>query len=313
MFWFFLFFLIFTGVAISIWRGGAKRQAGSPQGTTQWREAHSVAVAGGMIAILCAVFALVCLLIASTTVVGAREIGIVTTYDAYHSTLGPGWHLVPPWSDTETFTTRINRDKEKVAVTLKSEAEGTPGATADVSLAVRWHIADVTHAKSLWSNYKTFGEVSDVLMDTEIASSTRATLGEYTPSAAKDGENIRPIAGYLQRDLQENVTDDGVVIDSVSLSNVDLEKTVEDRLRAVIAQQGDLAKSRVELQQATIDAQANKARQSGLTPQTLAQSCIELLRAAIDQHYDQPLPATLNCGITGVSGAAQTPIIVGQK
>lgn len=313
MFWIFVVCAAIAACAFLIRRGGKRKAAGSPQGSAEAREARSITLTGTVIMVLAAGVAALCLIVASITVVGAREIGIVTTFNAYHSTEGPGWHIVPPWSETERFTTRIQRVKRKVAVTLKSEAAGTPGATADISLVARWHIADVKHAKSLWTNYQTLDRVSDYLVNTELDSSTRAVLGEYTPGAAKDGQNIRPINGYVQRDLQDNVVDNGVVVDSIALSNVDLDDQVEDRLRSVVAQQGDLAKSRIELEQATIDAKANRVRQQGLTAQTLAQSCIELLRAAVDQHYDHDLPATLNCGLTGVSGAAQTPVIVGQR
>lgn len=250
--------------------------------------------------------ALIVLALSSTIHVGSREVGVVTSLSKYESTQGPGWHVVSPWSSVQRFTTRIQTVELKgVPVTLAPESANGVGATAKVSARMRWHIADAIErndksARDLWLKYKNFDTVASQLVMPEAQVSARETLGDYTPGKARAGAYIREISTAFRDNLAEAVGDDGIVIDSVSITDVDLNEDVERRLREAVAAEGDLAKARVSTERAREEAKANRERQASLTREALIQQCLEITNRW-DASRNGALPATWNC--LGGSGA----------
>lgn len=250
------------------------------------------------------------MLIASfTTHVGSREVGIVTSLSKYDQTVGPGWHFTKPWSSVERFTTRIQTtDLAGVPVTLKAETKDAPGATAKVTARIRWHIAEANNegeaARDLWFKYRNFDTVTKQLVRPEAQTSTREAMGDYTPKAAKDGHNIRLVGRAVYDNLRKAISDDGIVIDSVSVTDVDLDDTVEKRLRDAVAAEGDLARARIATERAKEEARANAARQTSLTREALIQQCLEVTDGW-DVSKSGPLPAVWTC----VGGSGATPVL----
>lgn len=259
-------------------------------------------------------FAILFLIMQSTVVVGAREVGVITNFATYDGTAGSGWHLVKPWSGIERFDTRIQRDSVTVdqvqlaGETTKDEAGQTikiPGAVADqVKLTIRWHIGNAgdggaspelsaTKAKNLWAKYRNFTAVSDQLVTPEIKTSTNEVLGGINAADAKDGTQRRTLGKKVQENLQGVVGDDGVAVDSVSITDLDLNKDAQDRLNQAVAAQGKLATDRVEQERAKVQAETNKLRQVNSTPTSLIQQCFDLVRFYGEQHRD--LPPTFDC------------------
>ncbi len=249
----------------------------------------------------------------STVHVGSREVGVVTTFSRYDHTEGPGWHLTTPWSSVDKFTTRIQTlEQRKIKVTLRSESQGAPGATAEVSVTVRWYIADAgetgdSTAKDLWFKYQSFDNVRDMLVTAETQTSTREAMGDYTPRDAKAGQNVRKLGAAVASNLTRALADDGVVVDSVNVTDVDLADDVERRLRDAVAAEGKLATDRVELERAKVQAEINKTRQLNMTPQTITQNCFDLVRFAIENKVT--LPATFDCGMS----RGGTDVLIGAK
>lgn len=251
---------------------------------------------GISIAVLLSVIAVLTLVLSSVTHVGSNEEGITNNFGTYTGTVGPGVHLVAPWTDTEKFTTRVqSKDVENSRVTLKSESETVVGIPASVDLTFRYHLAGLDKAKDMWRKYRTFGEVTKRLVVPEAKSSIRVVMGQYTPAQAKNGENVRKIGTEIKSNLGEALDDDGVIVDSVSVTDIGFSDDVEKRLAQIQAADANAQKAKVDAQtrldtaktdKLTADQQAaaDAVRRTTATRETLIQDC---LRVAANLH--QPM------------------------
>jgi regulator of protease activity HflC (stomatin/prohibitin superfamily) len=242
----------------------------------------------------------------SATTVSARAVGIQTAFGRYQSTLSAGFHWTAPWSGVEEFSTQVqylelNTD-DHVDVNYKGGGKGVVDAT------IRWRI-DEENAQALWRKYREFDKVRDQLVKSSARDSIRVVIGSYVPNDARAGDNLRPITASVQADLQKNLTDDGVTIDSVSVTGVFLDDSTQKSLEKVIAAQNDIERAKADQERSKIDAQTAKIReQSGsLSPGALQRYCLEVTNAW-DNAKNGPLPATWNC-----LGGGSTPIVVGGK
>lgn len=254
------------------------------------------------VAVVFVVFTLIC----SATTVGARSVGIQTAFGKYQSTLDSGLHWTSPWSSVEQFSTNIqpldlDGKGESVSVSYKG------GGSGDVNATVRWQI-DAENAEKLWKKYRTFNNVRDQLVSSSAKDSFRVVLGEYTPTEARAGENLRPITEAVLNDLRNNLRDDGVKIDSISVKRVDLDAATQRSLERIVQANNDVERAKADQERAKIDAATAKLRetQGALSPQALVRLCLDVTNAW-DVSKNGPLPATWNC----VGNSA--PVLVGAK
>lgn len=243
----------------------------------------------------------------SATVVGARSVGVETSFGQYKGTLNPGLHFIAPWANVESFSTRVqylNLDSRDGGPNIRVKYDGGGGGNADA--VVRWRITE-PGAKLLWEKYKTFDNVRDQLVDSSSQDSFRVILGGYAPVDAIAGKNIRPVSLAVKTDLTSSVTDDGVYVDSVSLKNVTLDADVQKTLDRAVSAAGLVVVATQEQNRAVIDAQTAKIRENGgsLTPAALQRYCYEVTNSW-DVHKNGQLPATWNCA----TNSSSTPVIV---
>jgi regulator of protease activity HflC (stomatin/prohibitin superfamily) len=246
----------------------------------------------------------------SATTVSARSVGIQTAFGRYQSTLPAGFHWTSPWSGVEEFSTQVQylelnggeHGNGGVAVNYKGGGQGVVDAT------VRWRI-DQANAEQLWRKYREFGKVRDQLVVSSTRDSVRVVVGPYAPNDARAGQNLRPITGAVQADLTRTLADDGVDIDSVSVTAVLLDDNTQRSLEKVVAAQNDIERAKADKARAEIDAQTAKIReQSGsLSPGALQRYCLEVTNSW-DHNKNGELPATWNC-----FAGSQQPVVVGGK
>ena len=275
--------------------------------------AAATRAAGGIVtAAIALVLLIVLTLFTGFTTVDARAVGIQTSFGKYKSTMPNGLHRKAPWSSVEQFSTQVqyldldDTDGSKgndVAITYKGGGGGTVDAT------VRWRISEV-HAKDLWAKYKSFENVRDQLVNSSAKDSFRVVISKYGPNDARDGENLRPIADAVAADLSSTLSDDGVIVDSVSVKRINLDKNSQKALDAVVSANANVDRAKSEQQRAIIDSQTAeiRAKSGSLSGANLQRYCLEVTNAW-DVSKNGPLPATWNC----LGGSAGTPVIVNSK
>lgn len=256
--------------------------------------------------------------IASFTTVGARAVGIQTSFGQYRDTLESGAQLTAPWSSVEEFSTQIQTldlsdlDDTKgnaVAVAFSGTDKGQSGGNGVVNAVVRWQI-NKDKAEDLWKKYTTFERVESSLVLSESQDAFRQVIGGYEPNAARAGANIRPIADAVKAALTERLADDGILIDSVSIKRVDLDAATSKSLERTVIANNDVATAKAQQERAKIDNETAKLRaESGaLKPEAMARYCLEIVNSW-DVGKNGALPATFNCGLGG-GGAG---VLVGVK
>lgn len=230
----------------------------------------------------------------SITTVGARSVGIQTGFGKYTNTLHNGLQMTAPWSSVEEFSTQVQYldldDKHAVQVTFKG------GGGGEVRATPRWRI-DPGKAENLWKKFKTFEHVRDQLVNSTAKDSIRVTMSKYTPNEARSGEHLREIDAQVKADLNANLAQDGIIVDSLSIKGIKLDDRSQASLDKIVSANNDIERAKAEQQRARIDAETVKIRQrSGtLSPQGLARYCLEVVNNW-DVNKNGALPAGFTCG-----------------
>lgn len=241
----------------------------------------------------------------SFTTVSSRSVGVETSFGKYVGTLNNGPHFIAPWANVEEFSVAI-QPEDKVSDVQVNFIGGGDGF---VTATPRWHI-DRTAAESLWGKYREFDKVRDTLVTPSVRDSFRVVMGNYLPNTARDGKNLRPITDAVLADLNKNLRDDGIVIDSISVNGIGLSDNTQKSIEKTVTKNQDIESAKADQIRAKIDAETARIREKtgALTPAALQRFCYDVTDNWNVQQ-NGPLPATWNCN----AGGAQTPVIVGGK
>lgn len=243
----------------------------------------------------------------SATTVSARAVGIQTSFGRYQGTLPNGFHMTAPWSGVEEFSTQVqwlelNGAKDNNVGGTQVNYQG--GGKGVVDATIRWRI-NPDNADDLWRKYRTFEAVRDQLVQSASRDSIRVIVGAYAPNDARAGENLRKITGAVQTDLGGQLKDDGIQIDSVSVTGVFLDDVTQRSIEQIVQAENAVKKAEADKQRAIIDNEtANlRAKSASLGAGALQRYCLDVTNSW-DQSKNGPLPATWNCF------AAQQPSVV---
>jgi regulator of protease activity HflC (stomatin/prohibitin superfamily) len=241
-----------------------------------------------------------------TTTVSSRAVGIGTAFGKYTRTLDNGLQFKAPWESVEEFSTQVqyldldstDGSDNKVNVAYKGGGDGS------ISLTVRWGI-NKENAQDLWKKYRTFEQVTNQLVLSSAKDSVNAVVGRYSPNDARDGAKRKEIAIAIRSDLDVDLKDDGIYVDSVSVKSVDLSEKTQASIEAIVQANANIERARSEKVRAEIDADTAALRESkgALTGPALQRYCLEVTNNW-DAKKNGPLPATWNC-----LGASQDVIV----
>jgi regulator of protease activity HflC (stomatin/prohibitin superfamily) len=308
----FCVFLVLAGIAGAV-AGTARKTPPPGRSDAKWKARRPPARAATVVLALAAAG---CLFVSMVTVVGSREVGIVTSFGKYQSTQGPGWHFNAPWSDVERFSTRVQSLKrEGTKVTLLADSAtseqaearslAVPGGSGTVRATVRWAIADSKKAEALWRGYKDFATVQHNLVAPEADTSVQEVFGGQTATAARDGKNRRVLGQQVAANLQRSLDSEGIRVLSVIVTDVDLDADTEARLKSLAASSARLVQQQIDTKVAEEQARTNAARTGKRSiEQAQRDRCLDILADAVAHKAE--LPATLNCGL----GQNSTPTTV---
>lgn len=174
------------------------------------------------IAVLIAVVAAIASLFKTFAVIPVGNVGVVELFGQVSDRpLNPGIHLVNPFADVETYSTRLRDVKEKVETTSQ---EGL-AFNIDVSLQYR---LDPQKAVAV---YKTIGTDETAIVSSRFRSIVREITASY-PAEAIYSTKRQEVAGKLRQQLSEQLTPFGFVVEQTPLREIEL----PDKLQAAIQQ-----------------------------------------------------------------------------
>lgn len=259
------------------------------------------------VAVVAGLLLLVFTVVMSATTVSPRAVGIQTSFGRYQATLDNGFHWTAPWSSVEEFSTlaqplNVKDQAVSFAGTRVKDAQGVEtvsgsGGSGDFDGQILWSIdPSGKGAEKLWEKYKTYENVRDNLVDKAFREAGRVQIGKYNPVEAKDGANLRPINEAVLADLKESLGSRGIVIDTVTITDIALGESAQRSLDRIVEANANTERAKAEKERAGIDAetQAIRANSGSLTPEALVRYCLEVTNAW-DQGKNGPLPAGWNC------------------
>lgn len=255
------------------------------------------------------IFTLFC----SMTTVGARAVGIQTSFGRYDATLGQGFQWKPPWASVEEFPTFIQTMELRGTRGNENERGGQPvsyngGGKGVADATLRWSI-DQENAEALWRNFRSFDRVQNDLVETAAREAVRIAVGSFTATQAQSGDNTKAITDKVRSELTASLSAKGIKLDSVSVTGVFLDDETQASVSKVVQAQQDKARAQVEQEKAEIEAETAKIREKSgsLSDAALRRYCLEVTNSW-DNGKNGPLPATWNCLTTPAS-----PVLVGGR
>lgn len=240
-----------------------------------------------------------------STVVEAKNVGVVTTFGKPTGTMDPGFNLKKPWDKVTdidgTVQTRTYDTDNPLYVRIGD------GSRSAVSLALRWQIVP-DEADTIYADYRAddpTAEVGDKLVSPQLKAALQKTLGDYNPVAtlkvvkAEDTGEAAPsfapdfdaISEQLLSDLQgrsELVEILDVSVTYVSISD-NTQKALDDFTKAV----GQTVAAQQNKETSAAQAEANRELEGATSPAINQARCLDALNAAIENGYS--LPAGFNC------------------
>lgn len=249
---------------------------------------------GGAAALLLGVLIIV---LSITVAVPARTVGVVTAFGKPTGTLSNGLHFVKPWEKVEKMDASLqtNRYTHDTAVNVRLANQSE--ARADAS--IQWQLRE-EDAEKMYLDYREFERIQSDLVDREFRASVNAVLASYNPldaqAIAKGGIDLNEYADGIKTDMQRRMGG-AVEVRSVALPIINYD---EETQRKIDQLQSEVANTRAAEQSkntAREIAEANEILRQSLSPEVLAQRCIEAA--------ENVGAAPVGC----INGAGVTPLV----
>lgn len=264
---------------------------------------------GRKLAVVPLLASVVLLALSCTTIIQAKNVGVLTTFGKPTRSLNAGLHLKAPWQKvTELDGTKITN---KYAGDQRIEVRIGDGTTAAVETAIRWSIV-AEKADEIYADYRSDDvntNVREALVETVFTNAINAVFGQYNPTAdlvavdpnAEKRLNFVPdydgLAAEVTESMKERVAASGgyVQIEFVTISGISLSPETQKKINEF---QAEVARTQVALQAERTNraqAAANKALSDSVSnnPNVLVSRCLDTLQAMVESQ--QPVPAGFTC------------------
>lgn len=267
MTWQILFFvigLIVAGVAGLFWLLSRHDAGGS----------RARAVTIGALAVAVLSFLLGCF-----TIVGTRQIAIVTTFGRPTGvSLNNGFHAKFPWQMTHQMDGAVQIDKyvkvgshdERIMVRLGNQST----AWADVS--IRWQLRQ-SAAPELFQQYKTFDNVRVNLIERNLSVALNEVFAAFNPLDPQNLD-VSPLPGLARRaaDIMRKDVSGQVDIFDVNVPTIQYDQGTEDKINQLNQQRAQTSIALESQRTAEAQAKANEilSRSISNDPNVVVQNCI---------------------------------------
>ncbi|ARW57165.1 band-7-like membrane protein [Mycobacterium phage Riparian] len=243
---------------------------------------------------------LISLVLACTTIVGTRQVGIVTQWNRpTGETLSNGLHFILPWTSVHEMDAAIQNDVYNGDHRIQVRLGNNSTAMADVN--VRWEIKP-DQADELFQQYKTFDNVRSNLVERNLRTVLNEAFmafdplaGDPKPPVGPDGKPTGPAPKPVTLSsvtadalAQLQAKSDQVTILDLSVPVIDYDDNTEQKINAINAARADTTRAEQE---------AKTAEQKRLAAEELAKQPIPDLRIAIAACVNKMAETgqTLNC------------------
>lgn len=257
--------LVVTAVSL-LSRMTAKNPAGKTRATR-------IAVVTGVLTVLV-------LILGSTTIVSARNIGVVTTFGRPSGTLSNGLHAKAPWQKVTEMdgTIQIDNHTGESATTVRLGNN----STAFVDNSVRWRIQPAA-ADELFLDYRVFDNVRDNLVTRELRAALNEVFADFDPLAPEnsDGANVQALGDEVAEKLRVKVGDQ-IEILNVIVPLVNYDQATQDRINALNVEKANtrIAEQRAKTAEAEARANGILAASVSDSPNVLVSKCLDAAREA---------------------------------
>jgi regulator of protease activity HflC (stomatin/prohibitin superfamily) len=266
------------------------------------------------------VLVLALLLFSSMTIVGTKQVGIVTSFGKPTGTLSNGFHLVAPWTQIHEMDGAVQTDDHLGGNAANDEGDGpcitvriVNQATACVDVSIRWRIKQEA-ADDLFRDYRDFSNLRRSLVTRDLAATMNDVFATYNPflaltakdTGAAPAETLATQGEAVRKALAAQVSGQVEVL-SVFLPII----KHDDKTQASLdAYQQELNKNRTLLQEKE-NAQLQKEINDKLAQSVGAQGgavayCLSIMKVMVDKGMVPPVGM---CSF----GAAPPVIVNGAK
>lgn len=310
-----IFLAVVIAVAVVAWRQLSRR--GGRASATGRAGAAPVAVGRyvgiGVVALV--VIFVIALVASCITTVGTKDVGVVTSFGRPTGRdLPNGVHLKAPWQKVTEMDAAIQPDEFAGNSCIQVRIGDSSTACAD--LTIRWHIAQ-DEASTLFQNYRS-NDVNETIRDslvvTQLKGAANDVLGTFNPlanvnDAANGGQDNTEISAAPNLDQFSQQVEDQmnkrlaamnggkaqILIDSVTMSFLQLASTTQAKINAYQAEVGNTRIAEQRQKTATAEAAANKALSASVShdPNVLVSKCLDTLEEMVKAN--QAIPAGFSC------------------
>jgi regulator of protease activity HflC (stomatin/prohibitin superfamily) len=257
-------------LVITVFALAARAAAKSPGVKTQ--SLRVAVIAGGL-----TVFVLI---LGSTTIVSARNVGVVTTFGRPSGTLGNGLHMKAPWQSVTEMdgTIQIDNHTGENATTVRLGNN----STAYVENSVRWRIQP-TAADELFLDYRQFENVRDNLVTRELRAALNEVFADFDPLAPEnvEGANVQALGDEVADKLRSKVGTQ-IEILNVIVPLVNYDQATQDRINALNVEKANTRIAEQRAKTAEAEARANEILAGSVSdnPNVLVSKCLDAAREA---------------------------------
>ncbi|HET6731344.1 SPFH domain-containing protein [Mycobacterium sp.] len=232
------------------------------------------------IAVIAGVITLFVLILGSTTIVSARNIGVVTTFGRPGGTLSNGLHWKAPWQSVTEMngTIQIDNHTGENATTVRLGNN----STAFVDNSVRWRIQPAA-ADELYLDYREFENVRDNLVTRELRAALNEVFADFDPLAPEnsDGANVQALGDDVAEKLRAKVGGQIEII-NVIVPLVNYDDATQERINALNVEKANTRIAEQRAKTAEAEARANEILAASVSndPNVLVSKCLDAAREA---------------------------------
>ncbi|HEX2284677.1 MAG TPA: SPFH domain-containing protein [Mycobacterium sp.] len=248
----------------------ARAMSKNPAGRTT---ALRVAVVAGGLTILVVI-------LGSTTIVSARNVGVVTTFGRPSGTLSNGIHMKAPWQSVTEMdgTIQIDNHTGDAGTTVRLGNN----STAVVDNSVRWRIQPAA-ADELFLDYRQFENVRDNLVTRELRAALNEVFADFDPLAPEnvEGANVQALGDEVADKLRTKVGGQ-IEILNVIVPLVNYDQATQDRINALNVEKANTRIAEQRAKTAEAEARANEILAASVSndPNVLVSKCLDAAREA---------------------------------
>lgn len=202
-------------------------------------------VVGGLIGLAVSIFGLASSVV---SVVPANSVGVPVTFGKVKTQLTPGLHVVAPWTEVTSFSTRTQElsmlaasDEGDLAKDDSTEVIAKGGGSMKVDLTVRFAVAP-EGVLTLFSEAGSLEVAKDRFVRPEAREVARNVFGGFT---AEEGYSTRraEIGQQITGELKARLLSHGLIVESVNVRDVAPEKQVLDSINAILQSRNNALKA----------------------------------------------------------------------